>query len=142
MHFQYKLQQKGTGMTPRHRTKTVLIIEDEADIRNLVSRLLELEGYRTLQAEDGETGLTLARESRAALVLLDLRLPKCDGWAVLKQMKSEPELSAIPVIVFTASASISQRKRALTMGAVDYLVKPLSVASLKEAVARAMRHKR
>jgi len=129
-------------MTPRHRTKTVLIIEDEADIRNLVFRLLELEGYHTLQAEDGETGLTLARESRAALVLLDLRLPKCDGWAVLKQMKSEPELSAIPVIVFTASASISQRKRALTMGAVDYLVKPLSVASLKEAVARAMRRKR
>lgn len=118
--------------------KTVLIIEDEADILNFASRVLELEGYHVLQAKDSNEGLRLVRESQVALVLLDLRLPGHDGWWVLDQMKKEPELSAILVIVFTVSAAVSQRDRALSMGAVDYLVKPLSATSLHKAVARAL----
>jgi len=118
--------------------KTILIIEDEADILNFASRVLELEGYHVLQAKDSDEGLRLVRESQVALVLLDLRLPGHDGWWVLDQMKKEPELSAILVIVFTVSAAVSQRDRALSMGAVDYLVKPLSATSLHKAVARAL----
>ena len=129
-------------MAKTHETKTVLIIEDEADIRNFACRVLELEGYRVLQAEDGEEGMRLVRGGPVSLVLLDLRLPKRTGWAVLVLMKSEPELSAIPIIVFTASAGVSQRERALSMGAADYLVKPLSAARLRKAVARILRHKR
>ncbi len=125
---------------PRGRKKkTVLIIEDEADVRNFASRVLELEGYRVLQAESGDEGLTLARENEVNLVLLDLRLHGIDGWAVLEQMKIEPALSTVLVIVFTASAGLPQRERALRMGAVDYLVKPLSAARLKKAVARTLR---
>ena len=120
----------------RPETKTVLIIEDEADIRNFASRVLELEGYRVLQAADGDEGLVLARENRIALILLDLRLPGHDGWVVLAKLKSEAALSAIPVVVFTASAEAAQRDRALSMGAADYLVKPLSAASLRESVSR------
>ena len=124
-------------------TKTVLIIEDEAEVRNFASRVLELEGYRVLQAEDGYEGLRSMREERRiALVLLDLKLPVDDGWAVLKQLKKEPELSLIPVIVFTASVAEPQRNRALAMGAADYLVKPLSAASLRKSVARVLRRKR
>ena len=78
----------------------------------------------------------MVREGRISLLLLDLRLPGRDGWSVLEQIQSEPALSAIPVIVFTASAGVSQRERALSMGAADYLIKPLSAARLKEAVAR------
>jgi adenylate cyclase len=115
--------------------KTVLIVEDDADIRKFASRVLELEGYRIIQAADADEGLRLARKRRVALVLLDLRLPGRDGWVVLAELKSEPALSAIPVIVFTASAGAPQRDRALSMGAVDYLVKPLSAASLKQSVA-------
>ena len=122
----------------RDDIKTVLIIEDEADILNFASRVLELEGYHILQAKDSDEGLRLVRESQVALVLLDLRLPGHDGWWVLDQMKKEPELSAILVIVFTVSAAVSQRDRALSMGAVDYLVKPLSATSLHKAVARAL----
>jgi len=118
--------------------KTVLIIEDEADILNFASRVLELEGYHVLQAKDSDEGLRLVRESQVALVVLDLRLPGHDGWWVLDQMKKEPELSAILVIVFTVSAAVSQRDRALSIGAVDYLVKPLSATSLHKAVARAL----
>lgn len=122
-------------------TKTVLIIEDEAEIRNFACRVLELEGYRILQAEDGEEGMRLVRGDRVSLVLLDLRLPGHDGWVVLEQIMAEPKLSAIPVVVFTASAGVSQRDRALSMGAIDYLVKPLSAARLKKDVARVLQQK-
>lgn len=123
------------AMTKRRERKTVLIIEDDADVRNFASRVLELEGYEVLEAEDKDNCLGLARGSKIALVLLDLRLPGHDGWAVLERMKSEPGLSEIPVIVFTVSAGAPQHDRALAMGAADYLVKPLSAAKLREAVA-------
>ena len=126
-------------MPKKRETKTVLVIEDETDVRNFAARVLELEGYWALQAEDGDAGLRLARENQVAVVLLDLRLPGYDGWTVLEQMKMEPELSAIPVIVFTASARITQRAKAIRMGAADYLIKPLSAARLRKAVARVLR---
>ena len=129
-------------MMRKGKTKTVLVIEDEADVLNFASRVLELEGYRVLQAEDGEEGLRLARQNQVALVLLDLRLPGIDGWAVLEQLKTELELSSIPVIVFTASVAASQRDRALAAGATHYMVKPLSAASLRTAIARILRRKR
>jgi len=121
------------------RKKTVLIIEDEAEVRNFVKRVLELEGYNALEAGTGEDGLRLIRSDIINLVLLDLRLPGKDGWEILKQIKGEPELSAIPVIVFTASVAAAQNKRALAMGASEYLVKPLSAVVLRDAVARSQR---
>ncbi|MFC1934500.1 two-component system response regulator [Chloroflexota bacterium] len=138
----YDPQRRGKCMAEKSETKTVLIIEDEAEVRNFTSRVLELEGYHVLQAENSEQGMRLVRESQVSLVLLDLRLPGRDGWAVLEQIKSTPELSAIPVIVFTASAEVSQRERALSMGAADYLVKPLSAARLRKAVVRVLHRKR
>jgi adenylate cyclase len=129
------MAKKGSGAT-------ILIIEDEDDIRTFASRVLELEGYRVLQAGDGDDGLRLARGNQVALVLLDLRLPGRDGWAVLSQMKNDPELSSISVVVFTASAATQQRSQALARGAADYLVKPLSATSLRESVARILRQKR
>jgi CheY-like chemotaxis protein len=125
-------------MAKRRETKRILVIEDEADVLTFASRVLKLEGYPVLQAEDGDEGLRLAREKECALVLLDLRLPTIDGWDVLEQLKNEAELSAIPVVVFTASAAASERERAFSMGAVDYLVKPLSAADLRASIARAL----
>lgn len=123
-------------MATRHATRSVLVIEDEADIRNFAFRVLELEGYRVLQAGDGDEGLRLAKRNRKlSMVLLDLRLPGRDGWLVLREMKSDPKLSTIPVMVFSASAAAWQRKRALGMGAAGYLTKPVDAASLKHAVA-------
>jgi len=128
-------------MAKRNNRETILIIEDEPDIRDFVARLCQLEGYRVLRAEDGETGLRLAKEERVDLVLLDLRLPKIDGLTVLKELKSNLELASIPVVIFTASAAVSQRDRALAEGAVDYLVKPLSAATLKEIIAHILHRK-
>ena len=125
-------------MVKKRKIETILIIEDEAEVRNFASRVLELEGYHILQAKDSEMGVMLVKEVPVSLVLLDLRLSEHSGWEVLEQIKSEPELSEIPVIVFTASAEVSPRERAFEMGATDYLVKPLSAARLRETVARVL----
>ncbi len=128
-------------MAKRRETKTILIIEDEAQVRNFAARVCELEGYRVLQAEDSDTGLKLARENQVALVLLDLRLPGHSGWEVLKRIKADPGLCTVPVVVFSASAAIYQRAKASSMGAADYLVKPVSAPSLKKAIARILHRK-
>jgi len=112
----------------------ILIIEDEEDIRDFAARVLELEGYRVLQAGDGGEGLRMLRQHPVSLVLLDLRLPDCDGWTLLEELKGDPQLSMVPVVMFTASAAVSRRSQAMAVGAVDYLVKPLSAARLKETV--------
>ena len=126
-------------MSEKYQVRTVLVIEHEANIRNFASRVLDLKGYRVLQAENDYEGLRLVRESQIDLILLDLKLPSDDGWLMLQQLKNDPELSSVPVIVFTASAAASQREKALKMGATDYLVKPLSAASLRKAVALSLR---
>jgi DNA-binding response OmpR family regulator len=126
------------SMTKRRRRGLALVIEDEADILKFASRVLSLEGFTALEADNGDRGLELARQNKCALVFLDLRLPRRDGWSVLAEMKSDPNLRAVPVIVFTASPSSSEREKALSMSAVDYLAKPLSAADLRASVARAL----
>jgi len=126
-------------MMKRNRKDIVLVIEDEVDVRKFASRVLTLEGFTVLETDNGEQGLKLVRKNKCALVLLDLRLPGRDGWFVLKKMKEDPALRDVPVIVFTASAGIPQRERALHMGAVDYLIKPLSAAAIRDSIARAMK---
>jgi DNA-binding response OmpR family regulator len=122
-------------MIPMNKNKTVLVIEDETEIQNFIARVLELEGYRVLRADDGVAGLDILRGNDIALVLLDLRLPGRDGWSVLREMKRKPELCAIPVIVLTAIAETIQRKKTLRMGATRYLVKPLSAHSLSQNIS-------
>ncbi len=123
------------------KTQTILIIEDETDIQHFIYRVLQLEGYQVLSAGDGATGLELLRENPISMVLLDLRLPGMDGWTVLREIKSNPDLSSIPVIVLTAIAESIQRKKTLRMGAARYLVKPLSSTSLTRTIANVLRHK-
>jgi DNA-binding response OmpR family regulator len=125
----------------KHETLTVLIIEDDTDILNFTSRVLEMEGYQVLRASDGRTGLEIVREKPVSLVLLDLRLPELDGWSVLREMKQDVELARIPVVVLTAIAEPTQRRKTLNMGAIRYLVKPLSVNNLSRAVADTLNEK-
>lgn len=115
-------------------TTSILIIEDEEEIRDFAARVLELEGYRVFQAVNGGEGLRILRQNPVSLVLLDLRLPDYDGWTLLKELKDDPQLSMVPVVMFTASAAVSRRSQAMAIGAVEYLVKPLSSARLKETV--------
>jgi DNA-binding response OmpR family regulator len=125
-------------MTVRRRAKTILIIENEADIQKFFSRVLELEGYRVLAAADGDGGLALLRGNAVSLVLLDLRLPGRDGWSVLHEIREDAALSKVPVVVITAVAETPQRRRTLRMGADKYITKPVSAHNLAQAVASAL----
>ena len=122
-------------MAKKRGAKTILIIEDETDIQNFAARVLELEGYQVITANNGEKGMEIIREYPVALVLLDLRLPGRDGWSVLREIKRNPELSMIPVVVLTAIAETLQRKRTLRMGATKYLIKPMSAHRLAQTIA-------
>ncbi|OGN99813.1 MAG: hypothetical protein A2Y58_03745 [Chloroflexi bacterium RBG_13_51_52] len=122
-------------MASRCEVNTVLIIEDEPDIQNFISRVLELEGYRVLKTGDGNRGLDILGENPVDLLLLDLRLHGRGGWSVLREMKRSQALPKIPVVVITAIAESAQRRKTLRMGVARYLVKPLSAHKLSMTIA-------
>lgn len=129
-------------MSGRFAKKTVLVIEDETDVRKFASKVLQMEGYDVLEAGNAEDGLNLLKENNTSLVLVDLRLPGSNGLWLLETIRRTANMSMIPVIILTASAEASQREKALGLGATDYLVKPISAGGIRKAVARALRLKK
>ena len=103
--------------------KTILFIEDEPVLQKNVSRFLEQEGYQVKNALDGQLGLELAKKFKPDLILLDLILPKKDGFEVLKELKTDPETKNIPVIVLTNLEGNADVEKALSLGATTFLVK-------------------
>ena len=102
---------------------TVLIVEDQEGFRQVYMDILTYDGYGVLTAEDGELGWEMAKEKKPDLILLDLGLPKLDGFEVLKRLRADPETKDIPVIIFSVMGEQKDIKRALEMGANDYTVK-------------------
>jgi len=117
-------------------TKTVLVIEDDRNTANLIAVYLKREGFRPLTSADGEAGLELALEQRPDLVILDLMLPKLDGWEVCRRLR---QTSEVPVIMLTARAEEVDRVAGLTLGADDYVVKPFSPRELMARVRAVLR---
>jgi len=107
------------AQAPRQR---MLVIDDDPSVCELMTRLCGKEGYEVVTAATGEEGLKLAREKQPNLITLDVMMPGMDGWAVLKTLKADPQLSAIPVVMITIA---DERQRGLALGAADYLVKPV-----------------
>ncbi len=108
----------------------VLIIEDEADIRDLLVFNLEREGFEAIQAEDGLMGLELARARHPDIILLDVMLPKKDGFQVCRDLERDASTAHIPIIMLTARGEEVDRIVGLELGADDYVVKPFSVREL------------
>ncbi|KKU52455.1 MAG: hypothetical protein A3A28_03585 [Candidatus Sungbacteria bacterium RIFCSPLOWO2_01_FULL_47_32] len=109
--------------------KKILYIEDEPALQRALSAMLVREGFETLQALDGETGIRIAKEKKPDIVLLDLVLPRMNGFAVLQALKGDPETKDIPVLVLTNLEGVGDIEKVVEMGAVSYLVKtnyPLS----------------
>jgi len=100
----------------------MLVIDDDPSVCELMTRLCGKEGYEVVTAGTGEEGLKLAREKQPNLITLDVVMPGMDGWAVLKSLKADPQLSAIPVVMITIA---DDRQRGMALGAADYLVKPV-----------------
>jgi two-component system cell cycle response regulator DivK len=115
--------------------KMVLYIEDNYHNRRLVRKILESRGYSLVEAEDGLTGLTMARDLKPPLILLDIGLPGMDGLEVVERLKADTHVKDIPVIAVTASAMLGDRERFLEAGCDDYLSKPIQVMDLIDKVA-------
>lgn len=103
--------------------KKILVIEDEATLQNAMVEVLAQSGYETLSALDGELGFALATKELPDLILLDIILPKMDGFEVLKGLKANPQTANIPVIILTNLGDVSSVQQALELGANSYLVK-------------------
>jgi DNA-binding response OmpR family regulator len=105
--------------------RTVLVVEDDPPLRRMIGIFLRAAGYRVCAAEDGPSGLALARDERPDLVLLDLMLPGLDGGEVLRRIKGDARTAAIPVLVLTASVDPPLTEQALRLGATRFLTKPI-----------------
>jgi signal transduction histidine kinase/CheY-like chemotaxis protein len=114
--------------------ETVLVVEDDPHSAELLSVYLEGAGYRIAHARDGAEGLELARRLRPRAVVLDILLPRLDGWDLLARLKADPATSEAPVVVVSM---LDERGKGLALGAVEYLVKPVAREELLEALERA-----
>ena len=103
--------------------KTILIIEDDKFLRELIVRKLTEEGFGVSEAVDGEEGIKKIKEEKPDLILLDLILPGIDGFEVLSKKKEDPALASIPVIILSNLGQKDDVEKGLKMGAVDYLIK-------------------
>jgi signal transduction histidine kinase/DNA-binding response OmpR family regulator len=118
---------------PAPRGPLVLVIDDDAAARDLLERHLTKDGYRVRLAADGQSGLALARELKPDVIALDVMMPGMDGWAVLAELRKDPELHAMPVIM---ASMLDNREMGLALSADEYLTKPLDRARLQAALRR------
>jgi putative two-component system response regulator len=120
----------------------VVVIEDEPTQRTLLSRVLERDGYQVIAMADGELGLRAIVESTPDLVLLDLNLPRMDGYEICRQLRLDPITSTLPVIVITAHTALQDMVAALDAGADDFLAKPVQQVELLARMRSAIRLRR
>jgi DNA-binding response OmpR family regulator len=117
----------------------ILIVEDEADLVDIISFNLTKAGYTTLQAFNGAEGLDLAMREHPDLLLLDLMLPKLGGMDVARRLRAEPATASIPIIMLTAKAEELDQLDGLTVGADDYITKPFSIPVLLARIEAVLR---
>ena len=121
---------------------TVLVVEDEAAQREVLSYNLEAEGFRVAKAENGEEALVLVAEENPDIIVLDWMLPNVSGIEVCRQIKTRPETRNVPIIMLSARSEEVDRVRGLETGADDYVVKPYSVVELMARVRAQLRRAR
>lgn len=115
--------------------RTILVAEDAADIRLMLKALLEMKGYRVLLADDGQMAVDVARAERPGLILVDLQLPRLNGFAVTRFIRQTEELRAVPVVVVTGHDPLQHLELALAAGCDGYLQKPIDFEQLDELLA-------
>ena len=127
------------------KVPTILVVDDERTIREVVRRYLEIDGYRVLDAADGEQALRIVREEKLDLVILDIMLPNIDGWAITRKLRNPNDYAAFlatgetPIILLTALSDEDDRLKGFDLGADDYIAKPFSPRELVARVRAVLR---
>jgi CheY-like chemotaxis protein len=127
-------EEKSTG--PADRRRTILMIEDTEVVAKVTKDYLQAAGYRILQASDGVAGITMARESRPDLILMDVQLPGLDGVEAARRIHEDPVMRKVPIVALTALAMPGDRERCLEAGMAEYVSKPVGLRQLGEIVKR------
>ena len=115
---------------------TILLVEDNEDNRRIYSTILTHAGYRVLEATDGEQGIALAMSEIPDLILMDVSIPKINGWDATRQLKANPATMGIPIIALTAHALASDREKATDVGCDGYIAKPAEPRAVLAEVVR------
>jgi len=108
----------------------ILIVEDNEENRDVLTKWLERRGYSVLVAVDGQAGITITQDEHPDVILMDLNLPDVDGWEATKRIKANPHTASIPIIALTAHAVVGDEQRALQAGCNDYHSKPVEFTRL------------
>ena len=116
----------------------ILLVEDNEENRDMLSRRLTRRGYEVVIALDGGQGVEMARSIAPDLILMDMDLPVLDGWEATRQLKAAPETQAIPIIALTAHAMMGDREKAIDAGCDDYDTKPIEFSRLIEKIEAAL----
>ena len=118
--------------------KTVMIIEDEEDAAELFAEMMRVSGYRVVKTSKSAPAIEMMTAEKPDVILLDIMMPEISGLDILRQMRRDPALANIPVVVVTAKGMPADIKNGMEAGASTYLTKPVGFLDLKEAVARAL----
>jgi CheY-like chemotaxis protein len=114
--------------------RRILVVDDEPDVLLLCRVNLEFEGYEVVEAADGEAALERLREQRVDAVLLDVMMPRMDGWQVLEAIKADEDLADVPVVMLTAKVQDQDQIRGWSQGAAEYITKPFSPLALSQVL--------
>lgn len=114
---------------PGHQ-RTILVVDDERPILSLLSEYLASKGFQVLTARDGQAGLEVARSARPDLIVLDVMLPRLDGYAVARALKGDPATAAIPIIIFSTRSSAADQAAFKAAGAEVHVLKPFDPEQL------------
>lgn len=123
-------------MTTMNQQPTILLVDDEQKVLDLIAFRLQLLGYAVITATTGEDGLSLAEEHRPDLIILDVTLPGADGLTICSQLTASETLGSIPVLMLTARSEVEDANRAMAAGAQDYMVKPYDPVVLQMKIRR------
>ena len=113
----------------------ILLVEDNEMNRDMLSRRLKKKGFEVVMAVDGKAGVAMAKTETPDIILMDMSLPKIDGWEAPRRIKADDTLRSIPVIALTAHAMAGDRQKALDVGCDDYEVKPIDFERLTKKIA-------
>jgi len=119
--------------------QTILVVDDETDLLDLIEYNLKKEGFNVLKAENGEEGIAVAKEHKPDLVLLDIMMPKMDGMQAVEEMRKDDQLKKMPIIFLTARSDEKTEVEGLNKGGDDYITKPISTTKLISRIKAVLR---